>query len=341
MLQLRKNHLLFAILACLFIFCFDAAAIRYTPFQHDIQWLSIGIALDFVLVIPLLLYFLALRKHKKSVLWIIPFALAGYAALHAVLPASAQPILTFLMYALIPLELLFLGYETVKLVQFIRRFKARRIHGAAPLDTIRQSVASELGSSKWTALLSHDVSVFYLAFLAWRNSPYVRTNSVAFTTHIHSNYFIIVLVLSKILLIEGIAIHLLLMHWSHLAAWLISLGNVYLIALLLADYRALQLNPILVSNEGLHIQYGLQLSVDLQQQQIESISVVSPASLDKNELNAAFTPIAVEPNVRICLTAKTAISGWFGVQRKVDRLYLHIDRPHEFARAWPYELNSS
>jgi len=314
----------------LFIILFDLAVVKSVPFKENDPLLVIGISLDFVVIIPLLLYFLVYRKLDKKMISILPFALLGYIAVMLLIPPAGQGPLEIVKYILIPLELLFLGYEIYKIYQIVLHYRNRMTRDSHPIETLRTSLEANFRHAKLTSLLVHDASVFYYALFAWRKKPYVRPDSASFSYHINSSWLITVLILSKMLIIEGALLHILLMQWSHIAAWLLSLGNIYVILLLVADYRAMRLNPILVSDHQIKMQYGIQMFSFIDKEHIESISVVNNVQLTKNDLKTSFTPIAIEPNVVIQLKNKMSVTRLFGKRQMVDRIYLFIDKPHEF-----------
>ena len=55
---------------------------------------------------------------------------------------------------------------------------------------------------------------------------------------------------------EGLAVHVLILKWSALVAWIFTIGTVYGALWLIADYRATVLRPILVSDESILIRAG-------------------------------------------------------------------------------------
>ncbi|OPH59307.1 hypothetical protein BC351_20560 [Paenibacillus ferrarius] len=332
MFKLYKSNIGYFLGISLFIILIDFVIVKSQMYQANNQLLTVGIALDFIAVIPLLLYFLIYRKINKKIISILPFAFFGYIALQFLIPHTGQETLEFVKYTLIPLELLFLCYEGYKIFQIINYFRANRATNRPPLEIVRKAIEGAFNNSKIASLLVHDVSIFYYAIMAWRKKPYVRTGAASFSYHKNSSWLITILILSKILLIEGVCIHLLLSQWSPTVAWLLSLGNIYIIFLLIADYRAMCLNPILLSNQSIRIQYGIQLSspIDIDIANIASVSIIHYKKLTKHDLKTSVTPLVIEPNVLIQLKNEITMIRLFGKRQIVDRLYLFMDEPDEF-----------
>lgn len=75
MFKLYKNNVSYFIGVSLFIILFDLVIVNSVLFKENDQLLTIGISIDFVVVIPLLLYFLIYRNLNKKIIAILPFAL--------------------------------------------------------------------------------------------------------------------------------------------------------------------------------------------------------------------------------------------------------------------------
>ncbi|RUT31770.1 hypothetical protein EJP77_10310 [Paenibacillus zeisoli] len=330
MSKLFRNNMSYFIGVSLFIILFDLVVVKSVLAKENDQLLSIGVTLDFVVVIPLLLYFLIYRQRNKKIIAVLPYALIGYIALALTLPHTSQGTLDIVKYTLIPMELTFLCYEIFKIYQIAINFRRNFTAGSHPIETLRRSLEAIFNSSKITSLLVHDASVFYYALLSWGKKPYLRNGTTSFSYHTKSSWLITILILSKVLLIEGACIHLLIMQWSHIAAWVLSLGNIYIIILFIADYRAMCLNPILVSQQDIRLQYGIQMSSYIDIDNIESVSVIKSGGLAQKDLKTSITPLIIEPNVLVRLKSKITVIHLFGKRQIVDQVYLFLDNPREF-----------
>lgn len=329
------------IAAMLFIAIFDQWIMQSSLFRQNEQALTIGIALDFTVALPLLLYFAIYRRVSKKIVAVIPFMLLGLAALHFYLPASSRELLTILKFVIIPLELLLLGYSFYKLTAAYRAARRSLPIDTHPLEALKKSIRTSISHPKIAALLQHECSMIYYAFLSWGKKPYQEPGTSAYSYHKESGWFIAVLSFSKILLFEGIIIHILVMNWSHPAAWLLSIGNLYFIILLISDYRAMKLNPAIVSENGLILRYGVQLTAELAWSNIASIETIQYKAPDKQQMKVSFIPIGFEGNVLIRLKQKTRVAKIFGVTQEVEQLFIFIDQPHPFAKQCAEYINPS
>jgi len=333
MLKSYHRNLWFVLGFCFFIILFDWTMASSPVYLENTELMNAGIALDYMLVVPAMLYFFIFRKKKSSLAPILICTILGYFTLRLILPSEEQGITRHLEFLLIPLELLLIAYEGRVIYRIISHFRRNRTMNSHPIEVLRHSIQSSLPNNALASFLMHDLSILYYTLFAWKSHPYEQTGTTSFRYHTISNWFIMILMISKILLIEGVAIHLLAMQWSHLAAWVLSIGNIYMILLFIADYRAMCLNPILLSERNLRVQYGIQMHAVLDMDQIESVSVVTAVSLTKSELKTAFTPLIIEPNIRIQLKKPQTITRLFGKRQSVYQIYLFLDEPQAFQRA--------
>ncbi|WP_338553576.1 hypothetical protein [Paenibacillus sp. KS-LC4] len=335
MFKLQKNNVMLFMLISAIIVSVDAFIMQSSLFEQDAAVLGPAIAADFVMVIPLLLYVFVYRKIKKPLLGVLPFAILGYFALLLLMPETDNAALAFVKYTLLPLELLFVCYELYKLYRVVRAFKSSRQPDAHPLDTMRISLQSAIRSPRIAAWLMQDISVVYYAFLAWRKKPYIRVDTAAYSCHENSNALIMLLFITKILILEGALLHFLLAQWSLGAAWLLSVSNLLFIIFLLANYRAMQLNPILVNDQSIRIQFGIQLRMEVDISNVKSVTLLPPEELKERGTQvgtstSAIQPQGVEPNVSIRLKEEGIGYGLFASQRSVREVYIFIDRPQAF-----------
>jgi hypothetical protein len=330
-LQQRKLAL-FLILSAIIITC-DMLMMNSSQFQDHMHLLTVGISLDFVIVIPLLHYLFNFKHSRNRITSLALPALIGYAVLLLIIPSSTQAHLQFIKYVLIPLELCVLGYGGYKVLSIFRHLRRNVYQQHHVVAALRASITSSFGNNRWVSFLAHDLSIFYYIFFAWRTNQSAVPNAASFSYVKQSNWLIIILFISKLLILEGVLLHFVIAQWSHLAAWILSIGNLYVIIMLIADYRAMVQNPITVTKQAISIQYGLQISCQLDVSNIADVSLIKYEKLSKDQLKTAVMPLSIEPNVCITLMNPVQAVLLFGKQKLVDHIYLFLDNPDEFVTA--------
>ncbi|OXM15271.1 hypothetical protein [Paenibacillus herberti] len=322
------------------IILFDLILIQSSLYEPNRSALSTAITLDFMLVLPLLLVLLGKRPLRRSITMSIPMILLGYIAVYLMLPPSDRTGIAPIGKIIIPLELALLTLQAYRFGRILLRARhvGREGNSGSPLDSIRQDIQSAFGTTFVSAMLTHELSVFYSLVFSWTKASPTPLDPTAFSTHRHSGRLVLVLIFSKLLLLEGVALHFLLHQFSPILAWITSLSNLYLILLMVADYRAMRLYPIQVAQQELRIQYGLQLVGRIKPDELLSVSHISNLELSPEEKRSAFVPSGTDSNVMLILTQKIPITGMFGRILHLDRICLHVDEPDAFITTCRSEL---
>ena len=148
-----------------------------------------------------------------------------------------------------------------------------------------------------------------------REEPQVHApaGSSAFSQHRGSGHAAIVVAFVLMLSIEGLAVHLLLLDWSVLAAWISTISTAYAAVWLVGDYRATVLRPILVGDETMLLRAGLRWTVEVPRGAIASIGRDKPP-FGKECLNLTFLGT---PTRWLTLSEPIVAEGLYGVRRRV------------------------
>lgn len=332
MVRLQKRNLHYFLGLMILIVSVDFILMNSGLFTEFDQVLSIGIILDFVVVIPLLIYFLIYKKINVSFLSVLPFALLGYILLGFMMPSTGQRLLDVVKYILIPIEVTFLSYLIYSIILNIRKTRRSNMEGLHPIQVLQNSLDITFKQSLMVPVLAHELAVLFYSLFSWKTKPYVRQGSLWFSYHHNSGALVMVLFVSKLLLLEGVLVHILLAQWSHTLAWIISFGNLYLILMLISEVRAMYINPILMTDKSVIIRYGNQMFADIDLDFMKSADKIMFDKLTKEKLKVSFVPLFTEPNIHIQLKDKISIIGPYGVRKKVDHIYLFLDQPEEFLR---------
>ncbi|MCR8844632.1 hypothetical protein NQ117_13155 [Paenibacillus sp. SC116] len=202
-----------------------------------------------------------------------------------------------------------------------------RIH---PMEAFHGRLTSLFGRRGVTSYLSYELAVYYYALFSWGKRSFEQHDVKSFTAHKESGWLTMVLFIIKLLVLEGLILHFFVAKWSSVFAWILSIGNVYMIIWLISDYRAMKLNPIGVSVQGIWIRLGNQLRTTLLYEQTETIEVVNNLELSGEEEKNSFIPIGPATNVHIRLKEATKVGIMLGIDRTVTDIYLTLDDPRAF-----------
>jgi hypothetical protein len=189
-----------------------------------------------------------------------------------------------------------------------------------------------LGGSRAADVVAMETSIFWYAFASWRRKPFVPAGARGFAYHKKNGYAGLLYTVMRIALVEAIALDFIIRVTSPLAA------NVFLaIDLLTAVWvlglaRGVQLRPILVTRDEIHVRNGLQWRLDIPRGEIERIEFGKVKELPKRtagHLRAA----PGRPNVLIELRAPRRAYGPYGFTREVRLVSLALDDVAGFQQA--------
>ncbi|MFW5434195.1 hypothetical protein [Paenibacillus apiarius] len=295
--------------------------------------LSFGVALDFMIILPLLYFWFRVRRadslKRAAFVRSLAAGLAGYAAMSLFVPPVGTELQRILDALALGCGISMAAYAIYQTVRVRRAYRILSADGGAPLDALRSSFADAVSSQKTGALLAHEASVYYHALFSWRKKSYVPERAAAFGSLEQSSMLVIVIGTIHVLVLEGIGLHFLIHQWSAIAAWMLTLSNVYFIVVLIADYRLTKLNPVLVTGQSVRIRHAHDIWADVEREDISS-AWMTKEPLPKELVPVTAAPAFGTPNVILQFHRPVTVSGRFGMKRNVKQIALCLDKPHDF-----------
>ncbi|GGG60001.1 hypothetical protein [Paenibacillus radicis (ex Gao et al. 2016)] len=321
--------------AALLILSVDSAVVHTLK---DEPLLAYAILFDFILVVPLLYWLLVIRRSGRKLKALLPLPVLGALAAWFILPSSLKGTVWHTIW---PIELLIVTaeaaiifYEARLIVRVVKKFRLIRRAESNTGEAIRLAVQEVLGTGKLTSVITHDASMIYYLFFSWgaRKRMLLQTEGegYSFTYHKETNQVMMAAFATKIIVMESVVVHLLLAMWSPLAAWIVTISEIWLLMLLWADTRAAVLQPIRMDSNGLRLRYGLRLQGDLQWSDISSIEWAKAGyELDDAERKRSAGPVLGTPNVKLELHREKRIEGLLFLPKQTRIIYLTVDEPQK------------
>ena len=216
--------------------------------------LTFGFTLDFLLTVPLL-YLLLIRRTKVPAITALPLSLLMLMLATWLLPEAQQQYLELYKQFVLPvLELLVLGIIIAKVRRAGIAFKAAG-QQSDMYYRLQQASLEVIPFPKAAAnALATEAAMFYYAVKAFKKPA----SGPGFSYHRETALGAIVGALMLLIVVETIAVHLLLMQWSALAANLLTFGSLYSFVYMLALIGAARHRPHTFTKEGLLVRFGLQ-----------------------------------------------------------------------------------
>lgn len=127
---------------------------------------------------------------------------------------------------------------------------------------------------------------------------------------------------------ETVGLHVIVGHWSTVAAWIIMGVSIYSLLWLVGDYHALRLHPILLDPDHLYLRTGLRWRATLDLAQIAELCVASKQ--DKRAQGYINMGVWGEPRLVLVLRQPVIVRGLFGLQKQALRIGLTVDDEGRF-----------
>lgn len=335
----RTFHLLCFVLL---LACSDLVLTKVPIFQPLPRALVLVVLSDFILLTPFLVYWVVLRRKPGSMWRIIPVELLGLRFLHLVIPRRYSLYLNWIHNGIVFLEVLFTAVLIffaikyfIQIPAMIKYFKRQWKEVPLFLKTLRQTFVHTFGEKRWIDVIAEDLSMWYYCFFSWKKKK--STHELSFSFHKTSGYTQVLIMLLHLIFFEAITDHLLIRIWSSLAAWLMTLCDLQVLLYLIADYRAVRLEPLILGGQRMHIQKGIRGMVSVDYSLIKTIQKVTrqPKEMKKTSFNLTPTGslFGDEPQFEMLLKDSVTVIGLFGIKKNVQRIYIKVDEPDAFLKA--------
>lgn len=293
--------------------------------------LANAVTADLAITAPIL-YFFLIRKTSISKLTVVPCFIVGLLIAHLVLPTSERQLLGFLTHYVLPgIELFVLLLVGRNIWQFVRTFRVNGTDSVDKLEVLKKSTAAVLGEGLPARLFTTELSTIYYGLLSWKKSE--RQSGQHFTHYKKNGLGAVIALWIMVLGAETFAVHILLMKWSVIAAWIASFSSVYLALLFVAHYKATWQRQSWFEQEELHLRYGLSGDIDIPINQIKNIQLTSRTPRDLQnfvKLGHAFE----SHNVLIELKEEFEVERMYGKKERTTAIGLMIDDRELLQKYW-------
>ncbi|NUO80412.1 hypothetical protein HUU05_10080 [candidate division KSB1 bacterium] len=298
-------------------------------FAQNPDMFAFAITCDIALVIPILYYFLAVRRKHVPPITLVPIFILSLVLAGLILPVEQHAYLDLLKLVIPALELLVLSYIVVKIRAIIRSFREVRTDALYFSDALAESCARVLGQLSGLGFILTEFSLLYCAIWGWFNKYKTgKASDAVFCYHRKSGYGAILGAIVMMLVVETLALHLLLQTWSALAAWIFTGLSAYSLLWMIGDYHAMRLHPIILRDDTLSLRTGLRWRVNLPLDQITAIEKFRA----REQRGKEYLSMALFGSPRLVLHCKAPVlvHGLFGLKRVVTQIGLSIDEEKLF-----------
>jgi hypothetical protein len=305
--------------------------IQTTAFQQNSATLSTAIIIDFLITIPLV-YFLIIRKRNIPKITVLSMFVLGLVVLSYALPQEHQSLLSTIKMIAIPIiELTVFSvivFKTVKITKSYQRQKK-----SEDFYTTMVQATSEVLPKQIASILVTEISVIYYGFLNWKKRTLKEGE---YSYHIKSTLLSIIIGVLMVIVIETFAIHFLLLKWSAIAAWILTILSIYTALQIMALARSISKRPIKIdaASKKLILRFGFFAEWAVSIDQIKDIEI-SEKELPEDKSIVPFSPLGslTEHNVLLHFKEEQQFSGFYGLKKRAKILAIYVDEKHDFVKA--------
>ncbi|MGZ0085703.1 hypothetical protein ACWNXI_09035 [Caldibacillus thermoamylovorans] len=339
--RIRNSRYMQFIAAPLFALSVLYLAVR----KHGYALEHTSVLLSLTIVFPLYLavvYRMTIGRIKRSWKACVSVAAFGLVIVYVIIPPPLREQYRFIKYVFFVIESLFIVIELWiawsiigNLRAFIRTFRVKKTKHFYFLSTYAHTIEAVFRRPVFLLriMITEIAALYYLTYRKKR--CHLPLPYPTYSYHKKTEYFGVFLMLVHAMLIEIVGVHWLVMQWSEVAAWTVTFFDVYFLLVLIADYRAITLSPIILAPDRIHIQLGIRSFVELEYANMEAITRdVTPKPKRKKETDTYSVALLgffdEEPKLEIRLRQPVEVIGLLGRKNTVRKLYVTVDDAHGF-----------
>ena len=284
--------------------------------------LSVAITLDFLVTLPLAFYPL-IRRKNISWIAVTPVATLGIILAGLVLPKDHQEFLAQArMVSFSLMELMVIAFLIIKAGKAKKAYNLQK-DAAYDFYTALKNAVSEVMPKGLSNLLSTEIAVFYYALFCWSKR---KLESNEFTCYKENGTIAILFVIIFMIIVETVVQHILIGLFSAAIAWIITIVSIYSVFVLFGISRSLSWRPVLLTDNKIHLRYGIISEAIIHFDIIESVQIPTPAVKTNKEL-IFLSPLhkLENKNVVINLLKEGILHGFYGRKKKFKSIGFYVD----------------
>lgn len=290
-------------------------------YQHPGK-LSVAITLDFMVTLPLAFYLLIQRKNL-SWIFVIPVAAAGIVLAGLVLPKEDQQFLVQArMVSISLMELIVFAFLIIKVRKAKKAYNLQK-DAAYDFYTALKSAISEVVPKGLSNLLSTEIAVLYYGLFCWGKR---KLGSNEFTCHKENGTIAVLSAIIFMIIVETVVQHILIGLFSATVAWIITIVSIYSVFVLFGISKSLSRRPVILTDNKIHLRYGIISEVIIPRSSIESVEL-SPRAVEAIKDLIFLSPLhkLEKENVVINLLEEGILNGLYGRKKKFKSIGFYID----------------
>lgn len=325
--SIPKNVWLTA-LAAITILIFGQFLMQHTPIEKkDIA--ATGFMFDMVITFPVIYYFLVIRPLKLRKWSIVLVFTMCCAAAYFILPVHQQSYIIQLRKLTVLMELVAIVYGIIKARKIRAEYQKLQADFLDIAYNFYRSMAMVFGDSMYVKIVASELTVLRFGLLCWKKPKQIQAGATSYTTYKESGYPLLFGVILFACIVEITGLHLLLLHYSKIAALIVSIISLYGMIFIISDLSAILKSPVLVMNDKLLFRAGLRWRALVHKNNITSIEKIKDGFQPEKD---CFKEAVLKNSANILLTFKhpVSIERLYRTPISVNKLVISIDQADDF-----------
>jgi len=320
MWYLNKKHIplvFLAIISAWWTFYYQTANWLNDFGASNFEWLYL---VDGLIVLPILC-FVCLSDKKEAAIKAITYGCLVIFIASFIVPEKNKFVLTYLESGRYLVLITFLLFEIVTIATVILSVKTSLAKGIDPDKAISEPVERLVGKGVVCQILSFETRVWTYALFASRINKGLFEGDKHFAYDKKDGTKSNALGFILLILIELPIVHLLLHFvWSPMAANVITGLTIFGLVFFVAEYRAISIRPVSISNKKITIRYGIFNPFEVELSSIENV-MINRSFVARNK-NIKRYNLSGNPNVEIKLN-----------NCQIKSVYLGLNKPEVFVKS--------
>ena len=291
-------------------------------FEENSAIVSVGITIDLLFTIPVL-YFLLIKKRNIPKTTIVPLFIIGMVVATYSIPKEYHAILNWSKTWVFPvLELGVVVFVVYKVRQTIQKYKANAVAASDFFSTLKET-CREILPKRMAIFLAMELAVFYYGFVFWKKKT-IQENE--FTYHKNSGTIALLIGIILIIGIETYVLHVLLLKWNTIAAWVATVASIYSGIQIFGFVKSMVKRPIVVEDDKLYLRYGILSETTIDISAIDTIQI-RDNGIEFDDETRKLSPLGeLEPyNMVLYLKDENILNGFYGMKKNFKKIVLFVD----------------
>jgi hypothetical protein len=323
-MTLRSAALPLFALATLGVYAAAFAVAARLGTSPDPTLLAAALAVDLVVLVPLLYVGLVVRARGASPITVAPVMVFSLVGAYWILPEAHEGVLGWLEVGVALVEAAALTWIVLRFRAVVRAY--RQSGEADLLARLREAFASAFGPGLAAEAFAAEVAVPLYALGRGVESR----DATTFGYRSRSGYAAVFAAIGLAGAVELGLGHLLLLHYvGPAAAWIHLALSVYGTLWLVADLRAMRARPIRLSADRLLVRCGLRWTAEVPVSLIAEVRRLTKGSYAGTEGFRDLTPLS-RARYSVVLREPVTVRGPLGITREATRLGLDVDDRQRF-----------